>query len=62
MKFRTIYIIYALGDGGEVVALRFARNKKIAKKIARQCRSAYVFIREASSNERLWIDLEDVEG
>ena len=39
-KFRTIYIVEAITEDGELVMRRFARNKKIAEKIARQCKKS----------------------
>ena len=41
---------------------RFARNKKIAEKIARQCKKAEPVIRKALKYEHNWINSEDVEG
>lgn len=39
-NFRTIYIVEAITEDGELVMRRFARNKKIAEKIARQCKKS----------------------
>ena len=61
-KFRTIYIVEAITEGGELVMRRFARNKKIAENIARQCKKAESVIRKAQKVEHNWINSEDVEG
>lgn len=61
-KFRTIYIVEAFTEYGELVMRRFARNKEIAEKIARQCKKAESVIRKASKTEHSWINPEDVEG
>ena len=61
-KFRTIYIVEAINEDGELVMRRFARNKKIAEKIARQCKKSESVIRKAQKAEHNWINLEDVEG
>ena len=61
-KFRTIYIVEAITEEGELVMRRFARNKKIAEKIARQCKKAKSVIRKAQKAEHNWIAAEDVEG
>ena len=61
-KFRTIYIVEAITEEGELVMRRFARNKKIAEKIARQCKKAKSVIRKAQKDEHNWIAAEDVEG
>ena len=61
-KFRTIYIVEAITEDGELVMRRFARNKKIAEKIARQCKKAKFVIRKARKDEHNWINMEDVEG
>lgn len=61
-KFRTIYIVEAITVDGELVMRRFARNNKIAEKIARQCKKAEPVIRKARKYEHNWINLEDVEG
>ena len=61
-KFRTIYIVEAINEDGELVMRRFARNKKIAEKIARQCKKAESVIMKACKAEHSWINPEDVEG
>ena len=61
-KFRTIYIVEAITEDGELAMRRFARNKKIAEKIARQCKKAESVIRKAQKDEHNWINPEDVEG
>ena len=61
-KFRTIYIVEAITEEGELVMRRFARNKKISEKIARQCKKAKSVIRKAQKAEHNWIAAEDVEG
>ena len=64
-KFRTIYIVEAITEGGELVIRRFARNKKIAEQIARQCarqrKKSEVEIRKAQKVEHYWINPDDVE-
>lgn len=61
-KFRTIYIVEAFTEDGELFMRRFARNKKIAEKIARHCKKADSVITKARNDEHDWINLEDVEG
>lgn len=65
-KFRTIYIVEAITEGGELVIRRFARNKKIAEQIARQCAKQHKEvepeIRKAQKVEHYWINPDDVEG
>ena len=61
-KFRTIYIVEAITEDGELVMRRFARNKKIAEKIARQCKEAEPEIRKTQNVEHYWINPDDVEG
>ena len=61
-KFRTIYIVEAITEEGELVMRRFARNKKIAEKIARQCKKAESVIIKAQKDEHRWINPEDVDG
>ena len=61
-KFRTIYIVEAITRDGELVMRRFARNKKTAEKIARQCKKADSIIRKLKNDDHKWINPEDVEG
>ena len=61
-KFRTIYIVEAITNDGELVMRRFARNKKAAEKIARQCKKADSVIRKLQKAEHNFINPEDVEG
>ena len=61
-KFRTIYIVEAITEDGDLVMRRFARNKKIAEKIAKQCKQAEPIIRKTRKDEHNWIATEDVEG
>lgn len=60
--FRVIYIIEAYTDNGELVMRRFARNKRTAEKIARQCKKAEADIRKAQKAEHSYIAPADVEG
>lgn len=61
-KFRTIYIVEACTEDGDLVMRRFARNKKTAENIAKQCKKAEPIIRKTSKYEHKWIATEDVEG
>ena len=61
-KFRTIYIVEAFAEDGNMVMRRFARNKKVAKNIAKQCNESEPIIRKTRKDEHDWIDTEDVEG
>ena len=65
-KFRTIYIAEAITEDGELVMRRFARDKKIAEQIARQCarqrKEVEPEIRKAQKVEHYWINPDDVEG
>ena len=61
-KFRTIYIVEAITEDGELVMRRFARNKKIAEQIARQRKEVEPEIRKAQKVEHYWINPDDVEG
>ena len=61
-KFRTIYIVEAITEDGELVMRRFARNKKIAEQIARQRKKVEPEIRKAQKVEHYWINPDDVEG
>lgn len=61
-KFRTIYIVEAITEGGELVMRRFARNKKIAEQIARQRKEVEPEIRKTQKVEHYWINPDDVEG
>ena len=61
-KFRTIYIVEAITEDGELVMRRFARNKKIAEQIARQHKEVEPEIRKAQNVEHYWINPDDVEG
>lgn len=61
-KFRTIYIVEAVTEDGDLVIRRFARNKKTAENIAKQCNQAEPVIRKTRKDEHNWISDEDVEG
>ena len=65
-KFRTIYIVEAIAEDGELVMRRFARNKKISEQIARQCarqrKEVEPEIRKTQKVEHYWINPDDVEG
>lgn len=61
-KFRTIYIVEAFTEDGELVMRRFARNKKVAENIAKQSNKAEPSIRKTRKDEHNWIAIEDVEG
>lgn len=61
-SFRVIYIIEAFTDSGELVMRRFARNKRTAEKIAKQCKKAEADIRKAQKQEHYCINPAFVEG
>jgi hypothetical protein len=62
MKYRCIYIIESFTVDGELVMRRFARNKRTAEKIARQCKRGIPFVRKVQKREHIYINPADVEG
>lgn len=62
MNYRCIYIVESYTNDGELVMRRFARNKRVADRIAKQCKRGVPYIRKTSKDEHSWIDHNDVEG
>ena len=60
-KFRIIYVVEAYTREGERVTQRFARNKKIAKKIERQYSGYETYVLPVHPREFIYIDTKDVE-
>lgn len=61
-NYRVIYIIEEITNEGELITRRFARNKRIAMKIANNCKKAEPLIRKVQKKEHCWINPDDVEG
>lgn len=61
MKFRCIYQIESITRSGELVMRRFARNKRTAEKIARQCKRGEVDIRKLPKREHCFVNRLEVE-
>lgn len=58
---RVIYMIEEITDEGDLVSRRFARNKRIAGRIARKAENGAV-IRKLRKDEMIWVRMEDIEG
>lgn len=52
-NYRVIYIIEEITNEGELITRRFARNKRIAMKIANNCKKAEPVIRKAKKRTLL---------
>ena len=61
-SFRTIYSVEAYTMDGEMVAHRFASNKKTAEKIARKYKQYETHIFKLRKCEHLFVMPEDVEA
>lgn len=61
-KFRCIYSVKSFTYDGECVMCRFARNKRVAEKIARTCKRGELVIRKITKAEWYEVDPDDVEG
>lgn len=69
MKFRVIYMVEVFNVNGRtsdevLVARRFARNKKVADRIAKdkEYDTLDVQIRKLWDSERMWVNPSEVEG
>ena len=60
-RFRTGYSVEAYTRDGDLVAHRFAANKKTAEKIAREYKQYETHIFKLRKCEHLFVMLEDVE-
>ena len=61
-NFRCIYVIEAYTNTGELTMRRFARNKRTAERIRRQCKKGEPDIRKLHHGEREFVNIADVEG
>ena len=59
---KTIYMIEVINAQGELIIRNFARNKKLAEKIARPYKHEDPIIRKLQIAEWSYIDLRDVKG
>ena len=61
MAIRVIYMIEEFTNDGDLVFRRFARNKKVAQRIAKDGNADAVVVRELSRSEMDWVT-GDIEG
>lgn len=65
MKIRVIYEVMVVTEWGEVVTRRFARNKRIAERIASKYKDYgedFIDIRKLSKHDMQFVALADIEG
>ena len=66
MKIRVIYQVMVVTEWGELVARRFARNKRTAERIATKYTKVYgdefVGITKLGKHDMCFVALKDVEG
>ena len=61
-KFRTIYIVEACMENGELVTRRFARNRKTAERIANNYPNLETLVRKLRKCEHQYVEPNTIEG
>lgn len=62
MAYRCIYKVEVITLDGALVMRRYARNKRVATRIAKQCKRDGVIVTKLAPCEHYWVNPDWIEG